>query len=165
MNIISAATALTATTDYTMFYNSNASSNVGNYTATATGTGDYSGTVTANYSIKSAATATAPTAKTPTYNGTAQELVNAGTVNNGTMKYRLGDTGDYSTAIPTATSAGTYTVYWKVEPAANYAYINTADQKVTVTISKKAPEVSEFTFTAPGAAPIVYDGNAKVATP
>jgi hypothetical protein len=68
-------------------------------------------TVTIN---KAAPTVTAPTAKTLTYTGTAQELVNAGSATGGTMYYavtteNVAPTEDnlYATSIPTATNAGT----------------------------------------------------------
>lgn len=158
-----AATKLTSGTNYTMAYTGGNRIDVGTYTAIATGTGDYSGTVTRTYYIRTAATATV-TANSRTYDGTEQALVTV-TNTGGTMSYRVGDTGDYSTTIPKKTNAGDYTVYWKLEPDENHGFVNDlANQKVTVTISKKAPEVSEFSFTAPGTAPIVYDGNAKAAT-
>ena len=53
----------------------------------------------------------APEAKTLTYTGSAQELVEAGTATGGEMQYALGSateaTGPYTAAIPTATDAGT----------------------------------------------------------
>ena len=58
----------------------------------------------------------APAANALTYNGNKQELVTAGSVNAnyGEMQYRLGTSGGFSTAIPTATDAGTYTVWYRV---------------------------------------------------
>ncbi|SEL56019.1 hypothetical protein SAMN04487770_11272, partial [Butyrivibrio sp. ob235] len=62
-----------------------------------------------------------PTAKADlTENGSAQELVTAGTADGGTMQYALGTdaktapTDGYSTAIPTGTKAGNYYVWYKV---------------------------------------------------
>ena len=57
---------------------------------------------------------TAPTAKTLTYNGQALELINKGSATGGTMQYSLTSGSGYSIKIPTATNAGTYTVYYKV---------------------------------------------------
>ena len=65
--------------------------------------------------------ATAPTAKDLTYTGSAQELVNAGATNDGTLYYAV-TTGNaaptddslYTESIPTATEAGTYYVWYKV---------------------------------------------------
>ena len=77
---------------------------------------------------------TPPTAKTPTYNGQAQELITRGSATGGEMQYRLGQTGDYSTKIPTATNADTYTVYYKV--VGNEGYNNIAERSIEVTIAK-----------------------------
>ena len=76
-------------------------------------------TVTIN---KAAPTVTAPTAKTLTYTGSAQELVTAGTAEGGTMQYALGsdattaptDNNLYTTSIPTAINAGTYNVCFRI---------------------------------------------------
>lgn len=79
-------------------------------------------------------TYTAPTAKTGlTYNGQEQELITPGSATGGTMQYKLGG-GTYSTELPTATNAGTYTVYYKVVGDASHN--NTAEQSITVTIGK-----------------------------
>ena len=83
---------------------------------------------------KATPTVTAPTAKTLTYSGSAQELVNAGSTTGGTLQYRLGDTGTYGAAVPTATNAGTYTVYYKVVGGTNYNDV--AEASVTATINK-----------------------------
>lgn len=62
---------------------------------------------------------TAPTAKTLTYNGSAQELVSAGIASGGTMQYVVTTENTapadnlYTTSIPTATDAGTYYVWYK----------------------------------------------------
>ena len=69
-------------------------------------------TVKSTISDKSPATVnTAPQAKTLTYTGAAQELVTAGPATGGEMWYALGTkeaaTEEYTSAIPTATDAGT----------------------------------------------------------
>lgn len=77
---------------------------------------------------------TAPTPKRGlTYNGGAQTLINQGHVEGGIMWYKLGG-GTYSTELPTATNAGTYTVYYKVVGDASHN--NTAEQSITVTIDR-----------------------------
>lgn len=89
-------------------------------------------------------TYTTPTAKTGlTYNGQAQALINPGSTNDGEMQYKL-DSGAYSTTIPMATNAGTYTVYYKVVGDATHN--DTAEQSITVTIGK-APLTGAPTFT------------------
>ena len=81
----------------------------------------------------------APTANTLTYNGSAQELITAGSANGGEMQYSL-DGEAYSADIPTATNAGEYTVYYKVVGDANHD--DTEPEEVTVTIDKKSVSVS-----------------------
>ena len=87
--------------------------------------------VTANYSftytpgtlvINGAPAHTVPTANDLTYNGTDRPLVTdeTATVTGGTMYYRLGDTGSWTTTVPTGKDAGAYTVYYKIVGNAGY---------------------------------------------
>lgn len=80
----------------------------------------------ATYKFKPAAV------KNLTYNGEAQELVSGGETGDGTIKYRLGEDGEWSTDIPTGVNAGTYTVYYKIEPDANHSGTNVSSLKVTI---------------------------------
>ena len=48
-----------------------------------------------------------------------QSIVIAG-IGTGTMYYRLGDSGEFSTSIPTITNIGTYTLYYYCEENDNY---------------------------------------------
>lgn len=83
-------------------------------------------------------TYTAPVGKTGlTYTGSTQELIGAGITNGGEMQYKLGVDGTYSTAIPTATKAGTYTVYYKI--VGNDSYNDVAEQSLTVEIARTTP--------------------------
>lgn len=87
---------------------------------------------------------TAPTPKRGlTYNGGAQTLIYQGHVEGGQMRYKLGG-GRYSPELPTATNAGTYTVYYKVVGDATHN--DMAEQSITVTIGK-APLTGTPTFT------------------
>ena len=106
----------------------------GKYT---TNTGDV--TVTVN---KADAALTAPTANTLTYNGTEQALVSAGTAIGGTMQYRLGDIGDFSTDIPKAENAGNYTVYYKVVGDNNHN--DSTVMNLTVTIDPMKIDHAKF---------------------
>ncbi len=76
---------------------------------------------------KAAPTVTAPTAKTLTYTGSAQALVNAGSVTGGTLYYAVTtentaptDENLYTTSIPSKTDVGTYYVWYKVNGDANH---------------------------------------------
>ena len=102
---------------------------------------------------KANAEVTAPTAKTLTYNGEAQELITAGTASVGTMQYKVGD-GEWSANIPTATNAGTYTVEYKVVVDDNY--VAPQGGSVEVVIAKVNAEV-----TAPTAKTLTYTGSAQ----
>ena len=101
---------------------------------------------------KGTPTVTAPTAKGLTYTGSAQELVNAGSTNDGKLYYAVTtenkaptDENLYTTSIPTATDAGTYYVWYKVKGDANHndtgaagpitVQIEKADQKVPLSRS------------------------------
>ena len=86
------------------------------------------------------AVTSAPTANDLTYTGSAQALVTAGTATYGTMVYSL-DGETYSAAIPTATNAGNYTVYYKVDGGTDYT--GTTAQTVNVTIGYYIPNTSE----------------------
>lgn len=104
----------------------------------------------------------APTANTLTYNGSAQELVSAGTAEGGEMQYALGedattapdDEWSYDTSIPTATDAGTYYVWYKVVGDDYHGDVEA--QSLTVTIDKATPVV-----TAPVANALSYTGSAQ----
>ena len=68
------------------------------------------------------------------YNGGEQALITAGTALGGRLKYRLGETGEFTEALPKATDAGTYTVYCMVEGDGNHR--DSEVQSLTVTIDK-----------------------------
>lgn len=124
------------------------------------------GTVTISGLNISPLTVTAPTAKDGLAfqwnNGAAvaQELINAGSVeNHGTVVYRVGTSGSYSTTIPTKANAGNYTVYWKVAGATGYNDYEAAapSNQVAVSIAKVTPEVTAAT----GATSLTYTGVAQ----
>ncbi len=88
------------------------------------------------------------------YNGTAQELITAGTTTGGTMEYTLGSAEQpeetFTTAIPTVTDAGTYHVWYRVIGDQNHN--NSAPQCVQAIVGKKM-----LTITADSAEK-AYDG-------
>ena len=112
-----------------------APTDAGKYTAKITVEGR---TASVDYEIAKAVPAvSAPTVRNLTYNGSAQELVTAGTASGGTMQYAIGTkdaaTQPYTTSIPTGTNVGTYYVWYKVVGDENH---NDSDPKcVSVTIS------------------------------
>ena len=76
---------------------------------------------------------TAPTIVSQlTYNGNKQALINAGITNDGIFEYKLDD-GEYSTNIPTAKDAKTYTVYYRIIGDKNHNDVD--EQSLQVSIS------------------------------
>ena len=99
--------------------------NAGSYTlkAVVAETENYLGAAaTCGFEVSKAdaAVGTAPSAKSGlAYTGLAQALVNAGTASGGSMEYSL-DGAEWSSAIPTATKVGEYTVRYRVQGDANH---------------------------------------------
>lgn len=110
-------------TDYTITLPDADIVDAGQYPITVTGIGDFAGTATVMFSVvpaNAAGIVTHPTAiEGLTYNGRAQVLITAGEATNGVMHYRL-EGGEYSAELPTAISAGTYTVYYKAHGDVNH---------------------------------------------
>ena len=148
-------TTLTVGTDFTLEYSDNI--NAGTAKITATGCNNYKGTVSVEFEIaKADPEVTAPEAVLNlVYTGEEQALVTAGSASDGcTMEYSL-DGDSYSTIIPTAKNAGTYTVYYRV--LGNENYNGTDPESLNVIIRKADP-----TFTAPEAvSDLVYTGEAQ----
>lgn len=136
-------------------YTSTKPSDVGTYVikAVATETDNYKeSTATTTFSIiKLDPSYTAPTAKSLTYSGSAQSLLNAGSTNDGTIQYSS-DGSTWSTTIPTATNAGSHNTYWRLVGDAQHKDI--ASTKIVVTIGKKSisPSVSMSGWTYGGTA-------------
>ena len=179
--------------EYTVEYSNNI--NVGenaSVTVTAKANGNYkfdtpANSVSATFRItyKTAQIVAAPEPIAPlTYNTREQKLVTAGTASGGTMLYAVADedgTRTYSSAIPTATDAGTYTVYYKVKGDSNHAdshaddaadvpyVVVTIDPKVVKdpTIELKNPDGTLIRYTYDGTAktpkPVVKDGSTPIA--
>lgn len=129
---------------YNIEYYVDASSD-GNYTQSATGS--------LNVEMKKAASSVtaAPTAKSLTYTGSAQNLINAGTASGGTMYYKYTTTNSkptstsgFSSSIPTRTTAGTYYVWYYVAGDSNHTNTAISSTSVSVTIAK-APRTISFT--------------------
>jgi len=107
---------------------------------------------TVEVGVKVAPTVTAPTAKTLTYNGQAQELVIAGSTEDGTLYYAVTTENTapadnlYTTSIPSKTDAGTYYVWYKVQGDDNHN--DTTAEKLEVTINAPVFGTPDFTLPA-----------------
>ena len=96
--------------------------------------------------LPAASVGTAPTAKTGLkYDGTAQELVDAGTATNGTMQYSL-DNSTWGDAIPKGKNAGDYTVYYKAKGDSSHSDYTPSSNTVSVTIGQKGINASTVTI-------------------
>ena len=107
---------------------------------------------------------TEPVAGTLTYNGGAQSLVTAGETAHGIMEYNIDDANDdkWSTELPQAKEAGTYSVYYRVVGDDNHNDYEAADA-IVVTIAKAALTVTadDMTVTYGDAVPaysVTYAG-------
>lgn len=75
-----------------------------------------------------------------TYNGTPQQLITIpATTDGGTIEYSI-DAASWAYELPTATNAGTYTVYYRA--IGNENYEDVAQQTITATITKSTPVVT-----------------------
>ena len=127
-------TMLASDTDYTYSYSNN--TNAGTGTVKVTGKGNYTGTKSITFEIGQAENPVKVTANDLTYNTSSQALVTTSGAK-GTICYSLDSVitnkCSTSTAIPTGTNAGTYTVYYYVNGTSNY---KETSGSVIVTIKK-----------------------------
>lgn len=119
--------------------------------------GNYIVNGTTSFTILAAnAGVTPPEAKTNlVYNGTAQQLITAGSVEGGTMDYSL-DRISYSTEIPTGVDAKDYKVYYRVKGDINHG--DETDGSLTVTISPKTMDNPDIILEP---ASFIFDGTEK----
>ena len=159
---------LTKNTDYTIGYSNN--TNAGTATMTLTGIGDYTGTWSTTFTINPvAATVTAPTARTNlTYNGSSQALCTAGSCTGGTLRYSTNNGSSWTTTVPTATNAGTYTLCYKLDADANHISIAKTSLG-TVTIAARERTFGNISITETGVAAtttaVIADGTDEISIP
>ena len=142
----------TPESDYTIVYRNGTSgaynltsiptyTNVGTYTTgfkvSKSGYADYVGEATVTIS-KVVGTFTAPTAKADLhYTGEAQALVEAGSSQDGTLQYSIGDTEHFSADLPEATEVGEYVVYYKLVGDGNHNDSEVSQLSVSITENNK----------------------------
>ena len=145
--------------EYTISYSNNVNAGTATVTVTDEEGGDYTVSGSKIFTIaKSAAAVTAAPGKVTDlfYNGQAQTLITASTAADGTMQYKLGDTGTYSTELPTAVDSGTYTVYYKAVGDVNHT--DSLEGFVSVVIAPKEVAAPTIDLTPDR---FVYDGSPK----
>ena len=123
--------------EYDVSYRDNVNAGTATVTVRNKAGGNYTVSGSTTFEIGKAASEvrTAPGANAGlVYDGGEQTLITAGTALGGKLKYRLGETGEFTEALPKATDAGTYTVYCMVEGDGNHR--DSEVQSLTVTIDK-----------------------------
>ena len=160
--------ALNGVDEYTVSYRDNINAGTATVIVSNNNGGNYivNGTKTFEITKKPSAFTTEPTANTVKYNGTAQELVTAGVTSDGTVVYSVNG-GNYSSAIPTATAVGTYTISCKIQGDANHSdTVFTSDLTAKIdknTVTKPTISLSSYTFKYNGSQQkptiTVYDDN------
>ena len=138
---------LTENVDYIITEN-NGGTNVDSYTVKIKGVKKYSGEAQGQFSITKAAGSVtiAPVNNNYTYNGTARAVASAGS-GTGTMYYRLGTSGSFSTTIPSMTNAGSDTLYYYAAASTNYEQSSTGSIAVSVQKANISPTVSISNWT------------------
>ena len=123
--------------EYEVSYKDNVNAGTATVTIKSKAGGNYTVSGSTTFEIGKAASEvrTAPGANAGlVYSGGEQTLITAGTALGGKLKYRLGETGEFTAELPKATDAGTYTVYCMVEGDGNHR--DSEVQSLTVTIDK-----------------------------
>ena len=123
--------------EYDVSYRDNVNAGTATVTVRNKAGGNYTVSGGTTFEIGKAASdvRTAPGANTGlVYNGGEQTLITAGTALGGKLKYRLGETGGFTEALPKAANAGTYTVSYMVEGDGNHR--DSEICSLTVTIGK-----------------------------
>lgn len=123
--------------EYDVSYRDNVNAGTATVTVRNKAGGNYTVSGGTTFEIGKAASdvRTAPGANTGlVYNGGEQTLVTTGTALGGKLKYRLGESGGFTEALPKAVNAGTYTVSYMVEGDGNHR--DSEIYSLTVTIGK-----------------------------
>lgn len=123
--------------EYDVSYKDNVNAGTATVTVRNKAGGNYTVSGGTTFEIGKAASEvrTAPGVNTGlVYNGGEQTLVTTGTALGGKLKYRLGETGGFTEALPKAANAGTYTVSYMVEGDGNHR--DSEIYSLTVTIGK-----------------------------
>ena len=123
--------------EYDVSYKDNVNAGTATVTVRNKAGGNYTVSGSATFEIGKAVSdvRTAPGANTGlVYNGGEQTLVTTGTALGGKLKYRLGESGGFTEALPKAANAGIYTVSYMVEGDGNHR--DSEIYSLTVTIGK-----------------------------
>ena len=156
--------------EYSVDYQDNVNAGLAKVIISDANGGNYIVNGTATFEItKNAPAVTDPVGKTGLqYNGERQDLVKAGVCGEGTVVYSVNG-GNYTSAVPSESAVGTYTIHWKVLGDANHS--DTTPDELTVSIGRnevKIPGISlsseELKYTGSQQKPVitVYDDSGRL---
>ncbi len=113
---------------------------LGEYRVTIEGLGNYAGSVSAVWKIAKSAPEVRVSPFAGTYDGTAHPLLTVDAHTGGTLQFSPDQNGPYSEAVPEATDAGTYTVWYRV--VGNEFFLDASPASCAAEIARKAVTVS-----------------------
>ena len=149
------ALSMLAERDYTIDPDSVLSAKeLGEYRITINGKGNYTGSVSALWRITRKSPVVQISPRGWTYDGASHPLVSVDAHTGGTLEFSLNQSGTYSSQIPAAKNAGTYTVWYRV--VGDEEWMDLAPASCSVTVAQKQVTVSGIR-----AVDKVYDGTAK----
>ena len=110
--------------------------------------GIYTATLTVKQQEATVTKAPKPATKL-VFNGTAQPLLtDGGSAEGGTMVFAPAENGTYMEGIPSGSGAGTYKIWYKVQPDANHSETTPAYVEVTIAPRKLSAQVEDKTMYA-----------------
>lgn len=120
--VVKDSSTIIPASEYNLTYSDNVNAGTAAVHVNNANGGNYivNGTATFEIAKANASVAKAPVGSSLSYNGTAQELVTAGSAASGTMVYSLDENGPYSPDIPTGTAVKPYLVWYKAQGDSNY---------------------------------------------
>lgn len=119
-----------------------------------------SGNASKTFQVTKAGGSVKISGRTVTYNRSTQEMVSV-SGNTGTMHYRVGTNGTWSTTIPRRTNAGSDSIYWYMDASTNYNGLGSASSpmpNVVGTVNKATPVLSTSPTYRTG---LTYTGSAQ----
>jgi uncharacterized repeat protein (TIGR02543 family) len=100
----------------------------------------------------------APINKAAIYNEKNQTLIIKGLTTSGTPLYRIGDSGEYSSNLPTAKDVGDYTIWYKIEGDDKDNYILPEPRSLVASIKNQFPltaSIESWTYGEEAKKPII----------
>ncbi|MDO4990670.1 MAG: YDG domain-containing protein [Eubacteriales bacterium] len=116
---------------------------LGEYRITINGLGNYSGSTSAVWKIAKTVPTAQVSAYSGTYDGAAHPLLKVNAHTGGTLEFSLNQAGPWSTAVPAAADAGSYTVWYRI--VGDAFWLDASPVSCTAEIARKAVSVSGIT--------------------